>query len=57
LLGGPLLRLLLAGGHETRCLLRPGSPNATRIDADRVEIRRGDVLTAIQVDLAPIPKR
>ena len=43
LLGGALLRLLRAGGHETRCLIRPDSPNATRIDADRVEIRRGDV--------------
>src|SRR5829696_892777 len=51
LLGGALLRLLLAGGHETRCLLRPGSPNATRIDADRVEIRRGDV--AREEDLYP----
>ena len=43
MLGGALVRLLLAGGHETRCLIRPDSPNATRIDADRVEIRRGDV--------------
>ena len=42
LLGGALVRLLLAGGHETRCLIRPDSPNATRIDGDRVEIRRGD---------------
>jgi nucleoside-diphosphate-sugar epimerase len=43
LLGGALLRLLVAGGHETRCLIRPDSPNATRIDGERVDIRRGDV--------------
>jgi uncharacterized protein YbjT (DUF2867 family) len=42
LLGGELLRLLLAGGHETRCLLRPNSPNASRLDGDGVEVVRGD---------------
>src|SRR5215207_1781798 len=43
LLGGALLRLLLAGGHETRCLVRADSPNASRLDGERVEIIRGDV--------------
>ena len=42
LLGGKLLKLLLAQGHEVRCLLRPGSPNASRLDGERVEIVRGD---------------
>jgi uncharacterized protein YbjT (DUF2867 family) len=42
LLGGELLELLLAEGHEVRCLLRPESPNASRLDAARVEIFRGD---------------
>jgi uncharacterized protein YbjT (DUF2867 family) len=42
LLGGELLRLLLAGGHESRCLLRPNSPNASRLDGDGVEVVRGD---------------
>ena len=43
MLGGALLRLLLAGGHETRCLVRADSPNASRLDGERVEIIRGDV--------------
>jgi uncharacterized protein YbjT (DUF2867 family) len=43
LLGGALLRLLLAGGHETRCLVRADSPNASRLDGERVEVIRGDV--------------
>ena len=43
LLGGALVRLLLAGGHETRCLIRADSPNTSRLDGERVEIRRGDV--------------
>ena len=42
LLGGELLRLLLAGGHETRCLLRPNSPNASRLDGEGMEVFRGD---------------
>ena len=54
LLGGELLKLLLAEGHEARCLLRAGSPNASRLDAERAEIFRGDaadeedLLTALQ---------
>jgi uncharacterized protein YbjT (DUF2867 family) len=43
LLGGALLKLLLAEGHETRCLIRADSPNASRLDGKRVEIVRGDV--------------
>jgi uncharacterized protein YbjT (DUF2867 family) len=46
LLGGALLELLLAGGHEVRCLVRERSPNASRLRAGRgpgrVEIVRGD---------------
>ena len=42
LLGGELLKLLLAEGHEARCLLRAGSPNASRLDAEQAEIFRGD---------------
>ncbi len=42
LLGGELLKLLLAEGHETRCLLRPNSPNASRLEGERVDIVRGD---------------
>ncbi|HEX2740213.1 MAG TPA: NAD(P)H-binding protein, partial [Rubrobacter sp.] len=40
LLGGELLKLLLAEGHEIRCLLRRDSPNASRLDG--VETFRGD---------------
>ena len=40
LLGGELLKLLLAEEHEIRCLLRPDSPNASRLHG--VEIFRGD---------------
>jgi uncharacterized protein YbjT (DUF2867 family) len=43
LLGGALLGLLLAEGHETRCLIRSDSPNVSRLDGERVEILRGDV--------------
>jgi uncharacterized protein YbjT (DUF2867 family) len=43
LLGGALLGLLLAEGHDTRCLIRADSPNASRFDGERVEILRGDV--------------
>ena len=42
LLGGELLRLLLAEGHETRCLLRPNSPNASRLDGEDVDVFFGD---------------
>ncbi len=42
LLGGELLRLLLAENHEVRCLLRHNSPNAARLDGERVEVFRGD---------------
>ena len=42
LLGGALLRLLLARGHETRCLVRVDSPNTSRLDGERVEIFHGD---------------
>ena len=42
LLGGALLELLLAGGHEVRCLVRAGSAGSRRLDPGRVEIARGD---------------
>jgi len=42
LLGGALLNLLLAKGHEARCLVRDGSPNASRLETRRVEVVRGD---------------
>jgi uncharacterized protein YbjT (DUF2867 family) len=42
LLGGELLKLLLTEGYEVRCLVHPDSPNASRLDAERVEIFRGD---------------
>lgn len=42
MLGGELLRLLLAEGHEARCLIRSASPNASRLVGERAEILRGD---------------
>jgi len=42
LLGGSLLQLLLAEGHEVRCLVRQDSPNLSRLDGWGVEIFRGD---------------
>ena len=42
MLGGALLRLLLARGHETRCLIRADSSNTSRLDRERVEILHGD---------------
>jgi uncharacterized protein YbjT (DUF2867 family) len=42
LLGGELLELLLDEGHRVRCLVRQNSPNASRLDGERVEIVRGD---------------
>jgi len=46
LLGGALLGLLLAEGHEVRCLVREGSRRASRLDAQRVELVRGDAGSA-----------
>jgi uncharacterized protein YbjT (DUF2867 family) len=46
LLGAALLKPLLGGGHEPRCLVRPDSPNASRLDGRRVEIVRGDARSA-----------
>ncbi|MBA2714402.1 MAG: NAD(P)H-binding protein [Rubrobacteraceae bacterium] len=42
LLGGELLKLLLADGHEVRCLLRPNSPNASRLGGEPAEVFLGD---------------
>ncbi len=42
LLGFELLTLLLAEGHEARCLVRVGSPNASRLDGEGGELFRGD---------------
>jgi uncharacterized protein YbjT (DUF2867 family) len=42
LLGGALLDLLLANGHEVRCLVREDSPRAQLLDARHAEIVRGD---------------
>ena len=41
LLGGALLKALLAEGHEARCLVRKESPRASRLDS-RIELVRGD---------------
>ncbi len=49
LLGGALVDLLLSGGHEPRCLVRMGSPNASRLDPSRVEVVRGDAASARDV--------
>ncbi|MGH3106402.1 MAG: NAD-dependent epimerase/dehydratase family protein, partial [Rubrobacteraceae bacterium] len=46
LLGGALLELLLAEGHEVRCLVREGSPRASHLDLRRAELARGDVADA-----------
>ena len=37
-----MLELLLAEGHEVRCLVRPDSPNVSRLDGRRVETFQGD---------------
>ena len=42
MLGGALLDLLLAEGHEVRSLIREGSPRASRLDPSRGELVRGD---------------
>jgi len=41
LLGDSLLKLMLEGGHEVRCLVREGSPNLSRLPAG-VEVATGD---------------
>jgi uncharacterized protein YbjT (DUF2867 family) len=46
LLGGALLGLLLAEDHEVRCLVREGSPRASRLDQRRIELARGDARDA-----------
>ena len=46
LLGGALLDLLLAEDHEVRCLVREGSPRASRLDQRRIEVARGDARDA-----------
>jgi uncharacterized protein YbjT (DUF2867 family) len=42
LLGGALLELLLVEGHEVSCLIREGSRLASRLDAEQIELVRGD---------------
>ncbi len=46
MLGGALVKRLLAGEHEVRCLVREGSPHVSRLDVARVEIFRGDAVDA-----------
>jgi uncharacterized protein YbjT (DUF2867 family) len=46
LLGGALLGLLLAEDHEVRCLVREGSPRASRLDQRRIELASGDARDA-----------
>jgi len=46
LLGGALLDLLLTEDHEVRCLVREGSPRASRLDQRRIELARGDARDA-----------
>jgi nucleoside-diphosphate-sugar epimerase len=43
LLGGALLRLLLAGGHEVRCLVREESSRAWVLEERNLELVCGDV--------------
>src|SRR5918997_3817953 len=42
LLGGALLDVLLAAGHEVRCLVREGSPGASRLAPLPLELVCGD---------------
>ena len=42
MLGGALLKLLLAEEHYVRCLVREGSAGASRLERGRVELARGD---------------
>ena len=46
MLGGALLEVLLAEGHEVRCLVRAESLRASRLDPLRVEVVRGDARDA-----------
>jgi nucleoside-diphosphate-sugar epimerase len=46
LLGSALVQLLLVEGHEVRCLVREKSPRVSRLDAQRVELVRGDASSA-----------
>ena len=43
MLGGALLRLLLAGGHEVRCLVREESSRAWVLEERNLELVCGDV--------------
>jgi nucleoside-diphosphate-sugar epimerase len=52
LLGGALLDVLLAGGHEVRCLVREGSSGASRLDLLPVELVRGDAGDALALSRA-----
>ena len=51
LLGGALLSLLLAQGHEVRCIVRESSIGIRRLDPERVELVRGDA--GVNEDLYP----
>lgn len=51
LLGGALVGVLLCRGHEVRCLLRPESPNASRLDPE-AEVAYGDAGDAGSVSRA-----
>jgi nucleoside-diphosphate-sugar epimerase len=42
LLGNALVKLLLVEGHEVRCMVHEGSPRAWRLDAQWIELVRGD---------------
>ena len=42
LLGFEVLKALVSGGHEVRCLVRAESPNAPRLDGEGAEVFRGD---------------
>ncbi|MDP9409573.1 MAG: NAD(P)H-binding protein [Actinomycetota bacterium] len=52
LLGGALLNLLLAEGHQVRCMVREGSANASRLEGRRVEVVRGDAGDAASLSRA-----
>lgn len=52
LLGSALVGLLLAGGHEVRCLVREESRLASRLDAERIELVHGDASSAEDLHLA-----
>ena len=46
MLGGALLDLLLAEGHEVRSLVREGSPRAACLNLSRTSLVRGDASEA-----------